>query len=380
MKLESIETQALEIPFRFAFEHASFTRRTTETLWVTARTTRGVLGRGESCPRTYVTGESVVCATEFVEAHRPELVDVVHSLSDLAHWKDEHRESIDQRPAAWCAVELALLDALGRAQGRSVESLLGLSELAGRFRYSAVVGNVPLSRFQEIAGIYREMEMADFKLKLSGRLDDDAAKLAWLEASAPRAERVRVDANNLWNDLDEASTYLDALPRIFYAVEEPLEPNRYGELSELARRLELRIVLDESFLRIEQLDALDEARNRFILNVRVSKMGGLLRSLEVARAARERGIPMVVGAQVGETSLLARAALPVARAAGDLLLAHEGAFGARLLVQEPCEPSLVFGRGGLLPAPRPAAGLGVSLRLRTDDGNSWSEGRAEANG
>ncbi len=60
-------------------------------------------------------------------------------------------------------------------------------------------------------------------------------------------------------------------------------------------------------------------------------MGGLLRSLNVAEAARRRGIPIVVGAQVGETSVLTRAALVVARSAGDRLLAQEGAFGTYLL-------------------------------------------------
>jgi L-alanine-DL-glutamate epimerase-like enolase superfamily enzyme len=101
-----------------------------------------------------------------------------------------------------------------------------------------------------------------------------------------------------------------------------------------------------------------------VLNLRVSKMGGLLRSLEVARAARRLAIPIVVGAQVGETSFLTRASLPVAREAGDLLLAQEGAFGDRLLVRDPCDPSLAFGRGGLLAAPGTGKGFGVAVGAR----------------
>jgi hypothetical protein len=42
-------------------------------------------------------------------------------------------------------------------------------------------------------------------------------------------------------------------------------------------------------------------------------MGGLLRSLAVVRAARAARVGLVVGAQVGETSVLTRAALAVAR-------------------------------------------------------------------
>ena len=67
-------------------------------------------------------------------------------------------------------------------------------------------------------------------------------------------------------------------------------------------------------------------------------------------AARRSALGIIVGAQVGETSLLTRAALTVARAAGDALVAHEGAFGTRLLTHDVCDPPLMFGQGGVLDA------------------------------
>lgn len=79
-------------------------------------------------------------------------------------------------------------------------------------------------------------------------------------------------------------------------------------------------------------------------------MGGLLRSLAVAGAARRRGLRLIVGAQVGETSLLTRAGLTVAHAARDLLAAQEGAFGTFLLERDVCDPPLMFGARGELDA------------------------------
>src|SRR5437667_398413 len=73
---------------------------------------------------------------------------------------------------------------------------------------------------------------------------------------------------------------------------------------------------------------------------------GLPRSLEVIAAARRHGVPVIVGAQVGETSLLTRAALTVASQARDILLAQEGAFGTLLLGDDVCDPPLMFGPGG----------------------------------
>ena len=96
-------------------------------------------------------------------------------------------------------------------------------------------------------------------------------------------------------------------------------------------------------------------------------MGGMLRSLAVVDAARRTGIQLIVGAQVGETSLLTRAALTVAHASRDLLVAQEGAFGTQLLERDICDPPLMFAAGGLLDVARfprllaPGFGVGGPL-------------------
>jgi len=77
-------------------------------------------------------------------------------------------------------------------------------------------------------------------------------------------------------------------------------------------------------------------------------MGGLIRALEIARVAEELEIPVIVGAQVGETSLLTRAALTVAHTNKRNLLAQEGAFGTLLLKYDIVNPTLGFQKQGHL--------------------------------
>jgi hypothetical protein len=93
------------------------------------------------------------------------------------------------------------------------------------------------------------------------------------------------------------------------------------------------------------------------------KDGGLLRSLQFAAEARQRGLPLIVGAHVGETSLLTRAALALVSAFRDDVVAHEGAFGTRLLERDMVEPSLMFGRNGILDATAKAIGRAPGLGL-----------------
>ena len=117
-------------------------------------------------------------------------------------------------------------------------------------------------------------------------------------------------------------------------------------------------------LRPEQMDTLDDA-SRWIVNLRVSKMGGVLRSIEVAREAEQRGIGIIVGAQVGETSILTRAALAVANICRDGHVALEGAIGTYLLQRDLNSRSLMFGPGGelvsgnVLDAACPGLGLDI---------------------
>ena len=77
-------------------------------------------------------------------------------------------------------------------------------------------------------------------------------------------------------------------------------------------------------------------------------MGGILRSLDIAKEAVEIGFDLIVGAQVGETSILTRAALTVVNTNHKKVIAQEGAFGDFLLDNDICSPPIKFGRDGIL--------------------------------
>ncbi|HEY5619578.1 MAG TPA: enolase C-terminal domain-like protein [Vicinamibacterales bacterium] len=355
----------LAIPFKVAFRHASAERAETSSVWVEAVSDDGVVGHGESCPRSYVTGETIESARAFFSRHEASLRERAVDLDSLRAWMDERSEELDRNPAAWCAIELAILDLLAVEAGLTLEALLTLPRLAGRFQYSAILGDMGGAAFQVMAEQYQRQGFTDFKVKLSGRLERDREKVAFLRQWP--GIRVRVDANNLWRTADEAVGFLQALDYPLFAVEEPIGPGNYGELARLAAQLGCKVVLDESFLRASHIGELAGNPDGWLINLRVSKMGGLLRSLAVVEAARAARVSLIVGAQVGETSLLTRAALAVAHASRDILVAQEGAFGTLLLERDVCDPPLMFGLGGVLDVaaypPLERSGFGLSFRL-----------------
>ena len=66
----------------------------------------------------------------------------IGDVHGLRAWIDGHRGDIDRNPAAFCAVELAILDLAGKVSEHTVEEELGLPRLDGSFRYSAVLAEV----------------------------------------------------------------------------------------------------------------------------------------------------------------------------------------------------------------------------------------------
>ena len=347
MKLKHLSAKKLEIPFKVNFKHALANRFKTESILVSAKSSTENIGYGEGCPRSYVTNESVDTALNFIRDYKNQILGI-STLQDLKSFIERNKDIIDINPAAWCAVELALLDLLGKESQQSVEKLLQLPKLRSEFKYTAIIGDWEVNTTKLFFEKFLSMGFKDFKLKLSGDLNQDLSKIKLLRQVKRGDITIRVDANKLWGNSEQAFSYLNNLEYQFFSVEEPLGKFSYRALIELSEKLGTKIILDESFRKIEDLAKLQNSIDNFILNIRISKMGGILRSLDIAKKAAEKGFDLILGAQVGETSILSRAALTIASNYYKNVIAQEGAFGDFLLDKDICIPSIKFGGDGIL--------------------------------
>ena len=345
MQISSCHFNSIRIPFCESFRHSSFNRKETETI-LSIVNTKNNSGYGEGCPREYVTSESIKSSLFFLEKNRSDWNKLIN-IESIIDWLDRNRSIVDRNPAAFCSFELAFLDLLGHENKKSTESIVGLNELNGNFGYTAVLGILNQEKFISQVQRYSKIGFSDFKVKLSGNLNLDSENISHLNKTISNS-RIRLDANNLWKDWRSAADYIAKLDFQFLGVEEPLAHGDYEGMQKFFGVTNTPVILDESFLRFEHFKYIQSSPDNWLINLRISKMGGVLRSVEIAKQAEKLGLHLIIGAQVGETSILSRAALLIANHYRDIVIAQEGAFGTYLLEKDITEHPIVFGKGGIL--------------------------------
>jgi L-alanine-DL-glutamate epimerase-like enolase superfamily enzyme len=273
---------------------------------------------------------------------------------------------------------MALLDLFSKERDCSVETLLGVGANRRQGRYTAVLGDDLKPTYVAIADQYLVRGLSDFKIKLNGDLPRDREKLFLLRDLCAQhgigAPRIRLDANNLWSGRVEAAVeHLAALGGDLFAVEEPVGAGDTAGISRVSAASGLPVILDESLCTLKDLARFKELPGRLIANIKVSRVGGLIRALGLIGAVKKLGWPVIIGCHVGETSLLTRAALIPAAAAGENLIAQEGAYGDYLVESEPVEPTLRFGQCGQLDLDAPYS-FNTVRGMETVPVENWNTG------
>jgi muconate cycloisomerase len=314
VRIVRFELRIVEIPMRVAVEHALAKRKLARNLLLAAVDDSGRVGWGECCPRDYVTGEtieSVVAALEhellprFQGLSFPSIAAVVEALSAELPALPRYRN------AAFCAMELALLDLTGRHFGVSAGTVLG-SVVRPRVRYSAVVASSGLLKASAMAAVARIIGATEVKVKTLADLAHNRQLLQTTRRIMGQSASLRIDANSAWS-ADEAIRQLDALrPFRLAGCEQPVAGQDYAGMAAVTAARIVPVIADESLCSHADGERLARETGCDIFNLRVSKNGGLLNTLRLYRLAEAAGLRCQLGAQVGETGLLSAAGRHIA--------------------------------------------------------------------
>jgi L-Ala-D/L-Glu epimerase len=367
-RIEAITIYRLRIPFHQTFRHALHNREESDAVIVKVIDSDGRSGFGESLPRSYVTGET---SDSMIDRIREYLAPRVFAQSFAPGWETfEYLQTVAAewtRPegrqssflawnAAFCAVELALLDWSLRAD------YCALADLLPPARYEVVYsGVISADAPNDAAALAKRMARLGIRqIKVKVGTADDAARLEAVRKAVGDDVALRADANGGWN-ADDAIEQLRRWARFkLQAIEQPVRADDLAGMKRVRQESGVAVMADESLVTLDQARRLIDLGACDYFNVRLSKNGGIGGSLAIARLAQEAGIKIQVGAQVGETGVLSAAGRTLAAHLPELAFA-EGSFGAWLLAEDVTFENIAFGSGGRAPLLH-SRGLSVTVK------------------
>lgn len=373
MRVVELEARHVRVALRRKVTHASHVRTDTDNVVVRCKLSDGTTGYGEGVPRDYVTGETIDFSLDLLtrsdlpkqfDTECENFVQAVHFAErlKLAASPDDDRGILGN--SARCALELAVLDAFGRAFG---EPLTRVTELvapdlytfAPEVQYSGVIGNPRGWKKRLYPLVYRLAGFAQVKLKVGIEGHDDVKRTKTIRRWLGRRMDLRIDANEAWAPAEAAARIRELEPFGVTSVEQPVRHEEVACLADVRKQVKTPVMLDESLC--GEIDAERAVRGGWcdLFNLRLSKCGGFIPSLRLAQLAKRHNLGYQLGCQVGETAILSAAGRHFATSVAGLRYV-EGSYDRHLVWEALSVEDLTFGRGGRAPALL-GTGLGFTL-------------------
>jgi L-alanine-DL-glutamate epimerase-like enolase superfamily enzyme len=313
MKILKINLFQCNAAFKFSFHSPHTIRAQADSVVVELQFDNHITGYGESVPRPYVTGESPSTVTNTIKDYFSKILfqREINSLEEVERTLNAlERECLERSISAYNsalgAIDIALLDALGKFQGVPLHHYLG-PIVKGRMACSFSVPFLKATELEELSHKVLNLRLDSLKIIMGKVEKENIEKVRLIRSLFGDHIAIRTEANGKWLTR-QAISQIEKLKRFnISGVEEPLAVGDIGGLQEIRNRTGIPVIVDESMCSLSDAKKLIEAKACDIINIKISKCGGLLKSKEIRDFAESRNIPCQVGTHVGETDILGEA-------------------------------------------------------------------------
>ncbi len=355
MRIVSATLHDVELPLVHSFETSSHRKSSLRHLIVELTDETGTTGWGEiaSPAGPYYASETTTSAWHTAQEY---LIPAVLG----AEW--EHPDEVSGLYAKvrghWFAkagVEMAAWTLFAAHSGQPLAHALGGTR-------STVTAGVSLGIEPSIddllTQVAKHVDSGYPRVKLKIAPGWDVEPVRAVRGAYPELD-VHVDANGAYPGDEEAFGIFRALdPHRLTMIEQPFAPRNFLDSARLQAELDTPVCLDESVETLDDLRTALELRAGAVLNIKVSRMGGLSAAREAHNLAQGAGWPVWCGGMhefgIGRLANVAISSLP-----GFTLPSDVSASG-KYYAEDIIEPA-VTADGGVVTVPtRP--GLGAEVR------------------
>jgi L-alanine-DL-glutamate epimerase-like enolase superfamily enzyme len=291
MKITRITAYRVELPLHEGSYKWSGGKSVTvfDSTVVQVETDAGIIGHGEVCPLgpfylpAYANG---------VRAGLAELAPHLLGEDPLQLGRLNRRMDavLKGHPYVKSGIDMACWDILGQATGQPVCALLG-----GRYGddfglYRAISQDTPEAMAARVAG-YRAEGYQRFQLKVGGDAGVDIDRIRAVAAKLRPGDRLIADANTGWL-MHDALRVVRAVRDVDVYIEQPCLS--YEECLTVRRHTDHPFVLDEAIDSVDVLLRGHADRAMDVVNIKISKFGGLTKARQARDLCISLGIAMTL--------------------------------------------------------------------------------------
>lgn len=223
-------------------------------------------------------------------------------LDSIAAIMEELDVALAYNASIKAAVDMALHDLLAKRLGVSVGVLLGgaLRDTIAQARILAIKSPAEMgAKAEELAALgYRQL-----KLKLSGQTELDVARIASVRDAAGPHVALTLDPNQSYNCKQMTRAFAQMERFDIALIEQPVPAADWAGLALLTKTLPVAIEADESAQTVSDVFRLVSDRMVDVINLKITKLGGLRRFMEAVRICEAGGVVCRVGAAFGPALL-----------------------------------------------------------------------------
>ena len=256
---------------------------------VRIETEAGLVGHGEVCPLGpfYLPSYAAGARTGIAEL-APDLIG--QDPTELDSLNRRMDRLMKGHAYVKSALDMACWDILGQAAGLPVVTLLGGRDGDAVALYRAISQEAPDKMAARVAG-YRAEGYRRFQLKVGGGVEDDIARIHACAATLEQGDVLIADANTGWLP-HEAMRVVRAVRDLDVYIEQPCLS--YEECLGIRRATDHPFVLDESMDGIGMLLRGHADRAMDVVNIKISKLGGLTKARRARDLCVEMGIALTI--------------------------------------------------------------------------------------
>jgi muconate cycloisomerase len=356
MKVASVETFRVDMPMKGSFKSAHHDHDLQPCVIVRVRTDDGLEGMSDVEP---FSGYSSAGRDETADALENTLGPILLG-ADPRNAREATRrmeEALSGFSEAKSTLDVALADIHAKALGVPLHELLGGAVREEVF-FNAWIGIQLPEKAAAEALAFSERGWTFCKVKASGDIESDAARVLAVREAVGDAMKIRIDANESYGRVSDAVEFArevqGADPVLF---EQPVPRENLAGLAEVRRAIGFPVMADECLYGHDSLLDIIRAEAADIVKVKVMKQGGLLPTREMVSTAEAAGMRLVIGHGFG-LSAYTLAEVHVAATSSAFLPAIESV-GPEKMIDDVVDRPIDI-QNGRIPVPQ-APGLGVQF-------------------